>query len=298
MTGVSPRTVIGCFAHAFTVAGLVVAGLALFLGPGTQNAGLAGAFGLGLAAVGPLLDAFLWSRVQRTRRAREEGRFDRGPFETRATASTLALRDLPERAPAGAAEELVLEPGRGGRAGLLFTGALALLWCGLAVGLGLRWRGGPVLQLLPVIVVLLPLAAGFLLWFLRRLWLHLRPRPQVSIECVRLVPGGSARVRWSFPGAVPERLVVRLLEQRLAERSWGQRAGSTVEVQERRSLLLGEGSGDAACRSGEVLLLVPDDAQASREHERSALRWTLSLEASYPFAPDLREEFVLWVHAR
>jgi hypothetical protein len=258
------------------------------------------AAGLLFAAVGGGM-ALLARRRQRTagqRKARLE-----------ATSSDLGLpayTATTERLRGATSEEgpLVLVSSSRRGALVLFMAFFATFWNGVSWPLLgprlLELLRGDMAALMPGLfaLVFLPVGLGALayLGYLVLAWFN--PRPRVTLSTGLLRVGSRVEVAWQLQGARRrlEDLTILLEGRKVTTSGGGKDARTRSEVF--HTTTVAETGRASRIVDGQAELAIPADVPPSHEQARRATQWVLVVRGAIRSWPDLREEYLLWVHPR
>ena len=251
-----------------------------------------GLVGLIFAAIGPG-GYWLFSRASRRRQelGEELGLDVHGPTGTLGltkSSTTYEMRD-------GAEGPIHLAPGTKRAFRTWALGFATLLWNGVTWGLlvvAVLREEHPETAAVVLGVGFAIAGVGLALAFVHALLGLLGPRIAVTLDEAHLDPGTETTLEYEVHGGTGgmTRLAFTLEERELTagSESVSSRTRRTEELYEtdRRTLFLG----------GTAELVVPADAEPSFEDEDSGRRWVLCARGTRSWRPDLREEWVLWVH--
>jgi len=258
------------------------------------------AAGLGFSALGVVLALFVWRRARRPAAAPTE--LDAGGRQLDLPVHSASTQAMRAATADGGPLQLVSGSRRGAK--VVFMAVFTVFWNGISWPLLgphlLRLLSGDMEALLPGLVapVFLLVGLGTLAYLVYLVLAWFNPRPKLVLSTGLLRPGTQAEVTWQIQGARArlEDLTVRLEGRRVSTMGSGEHertrshAFRTVEVAE---------TGRASrIMDGKATVEVPADAEPSQEQARRATRWVLVVQGTIRGWPDLRVEFVLWVHPR
>lgn len=127
---------------------------------------------------------------------------------------------------------------------------------------------------------------------------HFVPRPRIGLHDRRLEPGGTMEVSWRFRGPVGSIAKMKITLEMRELCTYG--AGTNVHTDEKAvlSLPVAELEGRSRMDRGDAAVEIPAAAMPSFEAHSNAIRWVLAVNGEIPRFPDLKEEYLLWVHPR
>lgn len=234
------------------------------------------------------------SRPLRERTTRRDGR-PRGERHdmdvAKASDSTIAMREDPD-----GDGGLELESGSRRWTKTIVVLVFTLFWCGMTFGLLVpeALGEGIVLKLfaVPFALVGLLMVGVTIYQFLS----HFVPRPRIGLHDRRLEPGGTMEVSWRFRGSVGSISKMKITLEMRELCTYG--AGTNIHTDEKTVLTLpvSELEGRSRMERGDGTVEIPAGAMPSFEAHSNAIRWVLAVNGEIPRFPDLKEEYLLWVH--
>jgi hypothetical protein len=215
------------------------------------------------------------------------------------TATTEALRDATsEEGP------LVLVSSSRRGALVLFMAFFAAFWNGVSWPLLgprlLELVRGDTAALMPGLfaLVFLPVGLGALVYlgYLVLAWFN--PRPKVTLSTGLLRVGSRVEVAWQLQGVRQrlEDLTILLEARKVTSTGGGKDTRTRSEVF--HTITVAETGRASRIVDGRAEVVIPQEVPPSREQARRALQWVLVVKGTIRGWPDLREEYLLWVHPR